>query len=87
MVAGAMHAPAIRACEVVYVSVSRSRGAVDRRPEILVDQYDSDEITSPLARVPSAHQVGIAIEFLMNFTLPSPNPTLTPPEWKLEALT
>src|SRR5579883_981489 len=42
-------------------------------------------MTSPLALVPSDHQVVIEIELLMNLTLPSANPTLQPPGWRLLA--
>src|SRR4051794_28580749 len=42
-------------------------------------------MTSPLERVPSAHQVMRLTESLMNLTEPSPNATLTPPECQLEA--
>ncbi len=40
-------------------------------------------MTSPLARVPKAHQVWAAIVFLMNLTLPSAISVLTPPGWRL----
>ena len=49
----------------------------------LLYQYESDEITSPRLRLPSAHQVWRLIVFLMNFTEPSAKQTLTPPEWLL----
>ena len=51
------------------------------------DQYESELITSPPARVPSCHHVLIEIEPLMNWTCPSPIITLAPPEWLLLALT
>ena len=40
-------------------------------------------MTSPPARVPSAHQVVRLIVFLMNLTEPSPRPRFTPPGWLL----
>ena len=49
-------------------------------------QYASDEITSPPALVPSAHQTGRLIVCLMNATCPSPKPRLTPPGWRLWAV-
>ena len=42
-------------------------------------------MTSPLALVPSAHQVVMAIELLMKRTLPSAIMQLTPPGWLLVA--
>ena len=48
-------------------------------------QYESDERTSLPARVPRAIQACWLIESLMNFTLPSPIRTFTPPEWLLLA--
>ncbi len=49
------------------------------------DQYESELITSPPARVPSCHHVFIEIELLMNVTWPSAIRTLQPPGWLLEA--
>src|SRR4051812_36610684 len=46
-------------------------------------QKASELITSPLLRVPSAHQVRWLIESLMNLTLPSVIMTLTPPGCQL----
>ncbi len=43
-------------------------------------------MTSPLALVPRAHHVFMAMLLLKNLTLPSAIPTLTPPGWLLEAL-
>ena len=43
-------------------------------------------MTSPPALVPSAHQVYMLIEFLMNRQLPSAIRTFTPPGWRLLAL-
>ena len=43
-------------------------------------------MTSPLALVPSAHQVPWLMELLTNRTLPSAIRTLTPPGWRLLAL-
>ena len=43
-------------------------------------------MTSPLARVPSDHQVYWLIELLMKWTLPSAIRTLQPPGWLLLAL-
>src|ERR1700719_2926013 len=45
------------------------------------DQYWLAEITSPLARAPSAHQTFCATEVLKNRMLPSPMQALTPPGW------
>ena len=50
------------------------------------NQYESEEITSPPLRVPSAHQVGRLTEFLTNRTEPSIMATLTPPGWLLLGL-
>ena len=44
-------------------------------------------MTSPLARVPRAHQVAWLIESLTNRTLPSPIRIFTPPGWLLLAVT
>lgn len=46
-------------------------------------QKASDEITSPPAFEPRAHQVAWLTLFLTNFTLPSPISVFTPPEWRL----
>src|SRR5262249_34430240 len=46
-------------------------------------QYASALTTSPLARVPIAHQVGRLMVSLTNRTLPSVNRTFTPPGWEL----
>jgi hypothetical protein len=62
---------------------ARGRGPRGR-PE--ADQKASEEITSPLARVPSAHQVAWLIPFFTNRTLPSPISALTPPGWLLLTL-
>ena len=40
---------------------------------------------SPLARVPSAHQVGRLMESLKNFTLPSVIRAFTPPMARFDA--
>ena len=44
-------------------------------------QYASELTTSPTLRVPRAHHVCGAIEFLMKWTEPSANAQLTPPGW------
>ena len=49
------------------------------------DQYASELITSPKARLPRAHQVCRLTESLMNLTEPSVKATFTPPEWLLLA--
>ncbi len=43
-------------------------------------------MTSPLSRVPRAHQVRISMVLLINRTLPSAIAALTPPGWLLVAL-
>ena len=43
-------------------------------------------MTSPLALVPKAHQIFIAILLLMNLALPSAIAVLAPPGWLLQAL-
>ena len=53
-----------------------------QRPES-INQYWSALRTSPLARVPSAHQGCRPIESLTNFTDPSAKARLTPPGWLL----
>jgi hypothetical protein len=49
------------------------------------NQYESELITSPLARVPSCHHAFIEIELLTNWTWPSAIITLHPPGWLLVA--
>ena len=65
-----------------YSIVRPAAGGTDRRSG---RQYESDEMTSPLALVPSAHQVLIPIDDLMKCTLPSANRTLAPPGCRLLA--
>ena len=68
------------------------RGRASRRVAVelpvtwLSRQYESEEITSPLPRVPIAHHVAWLIESLTNRTLPSAIRTLTPPGCRLLAL-
>ena len=50
------------------------------------DQYESELMTSPLARVPSAHQMFMLIVLFTNRTLPSAIIVLTPPGCMLLAL-
>ena len=53
------------------------------RDDYAANQYESELITSPRARVPKDHQICIAIELLMNETCPSAKQTLAPPGWLL----
>jgi hypothetical protein len=62
----------------VKMFVSRSGS---RRPTS--DQYWSELMISPAARVASARQVWRAILVLMNLTEPSAMPMLRPPGWRL----
>src|SRR5262245_14448579 len=62
-------------------SSPRSRAGRDRR-----SQSESDETTSLVADVPTAHQVAGAIVFLTARTVPSRNRTLTTPECRLVAV-
>ena len=52
---------------------------IPRWTEAARAQYWSEEITSPPARVPRAHQVLTLMVDLMALTEPSQNRTLTPP--------
>ena len=52
----------------------------------MLRQNASEEMTSPFAFVPTAHQVCALVELFTNLTLPSANKTFTPPACRLEAL-
>ena len=62
-------------------------GPGQSKATVLRNQYESELRTSLRLRVPMAHQVWRAIEFLMNLTEPSAKQTLTPPEWLLVGAT
>ena len=64
------------------MSRKRNRRATSR----IGGSIGSELMTSPWLRVPSAHHVWRLTESLMNFTEPSPMPTLTPPGWLLVAV-
>ena len=52
----------------------------------MLPQYESDEITSPYAMLPSAQTIGWLVLFLRKCTDPSANRIFAPPGWKLVML-
>ncbi len=66
------------------VACSRSEESATR-VRLSRGQKASEEMTSPPAMVPRAHQTGRLTVPLTNRTVPSPNRTLIPPEWRLVA--
>ena len=60
-------------------AVTFAAARIEREARNSEGQYASALITSPLARVPSAHQVSRLIESLMKWTDPSAKHILTPP--------
>ena len=57
----------------------RAKLPAARHSLVRFGQYASEEITSPPALVPRAHQVWIPMVALMNLTEPSQKRTFTPP--------
>src|ERR1700722_18880265 len=72
------HGPAF---ELAIISDCLGTGERHEAVSAWVNQYESDEITSPPLSVTKPRRVTTLTESLRNATWPSPNRTLAPPGW------